>query len=207
MKSILLLAEQATWEGWSNRSGWPQDWAGHASSVCRDDGELAQVVADQSSQACSSGLISICVNFLRFWTPIMLPTIWGRMMLSHRCPYTCLGFSVGGASWLALCRRFSKCHLHRSCRALCSCVTATAAGRMCPAAGQGTHRGNWPCGRSAAASAPCLPSCRFFRKDSLGLKVLHSRGDRWPGFRSWFWHSAVVWLWSVYVFLTLSNNT
>lgn len=61
---------------------------------------------------------------------------------------------------------------------LCHCdssVTVTAVSRTCPAAGQGARSGRRPCGKSTAASAPRQPVCRFFRKDSLVLKVSESR--------------------------------
>lgn len=59
-------------------------------------------------------LISTWLNVLPLYTPTMDPTISGRMTMSLRWVFTTSGFSMGGASFLALRRRFRRdCCLRR----------------------------------------------------------------------------------------------
>lgn len=59
-------------------------------------------------------LISTWLKVLPLYTPTMDPTISGRMTMSLRWVFTTSGFSMGGASFFALRRRFRRdCCLRR----------------------------------------------------------------------------------------------
>lgn len=59
-------------------------------------------------------LISTWLKVLPLYTPTMDPTISGRMTMSLRWVFTTSGFSIGGASFLALRRRLRRdCCLRR----------------------------------------------------------------------------------------------
>lgn len=78
-------------------------------------------------------LISTWLKVLPLYTPTIEPTISGRMTMSLRWVFTTSGFSMGGASFLALRRRFRKdwCFLLRPrfslllCLAQYSCISCS----------------------------------------------------------------------------------